>query len=158
MKPKKSGGQPNNTNNQKSMLPHIKRLANPEVILEMEVIRAMAGELTAGYTEDLGGDSELSTGERLLLGALTDLVTVRLSLLKDLLAFGTVAVDKKTGLRSMHASVEKMANFISCESRIIRLLGLRRRAKSTNDLERYLNEKKKQSEKEGTKNEEEKGR
>jgi hypothetical protein len=146
---KKIGAQPDNQNAAKSALPTIKRVQDGlPVPLKTEALMDLAGEMVRPFFEDLGGEAAVSTGERLLLGMLKDLITVRLAILQDLITHGAVSTDRQTGARGLQPAVEKLSTFIGTESRIVRALGIRRKPRSISDLDSYLIQKQEMGEKE----------
>ena len=141
---KKTGGQPGNQNAAKSASPTITRLLGGQPVpLETEDLRDLAKQIVAPYIEDLGGEENVGTGHRILLSGLTDLVTARLALVAEMAKRGPILKDQKTSAWDLQPGLQRLGHLVSVEARVIRMLGLRRKARKISDLESYIKSKQK---------------
>lgn len=141
---KKTGAQPHNLNAGKMPLPTLQRIKDGEPVpLTDEGLRDVAGEMVLPYVEDLGGDGNIGAGHRIIIGALTDLIHIRLTVMQQMMIRGAILQDLATGAWGLQPAVEKLSTFVSTEARLIRLLGLSRKPRRVSDLQSYIENKQK---------------
>jgi len=141
---KNKGGAPvGNLNRATSALPAMERLKKGKALpADLQRVLQMAQNESQGLIEHLGGQEVITHSELLLARAWRRAYQGELLIWNHILEGGSaILTDEAEGSWDLQPGVQRLAGLISVQHRILKTLGLERRAKNVNSLEAYVQSK-----------------
>jgi len=138
-KKKLTGGQPGNMNGNKSVLPALRRVMGGRALpSELKRVVLLAQGEADELIEDRGGADQVTAAERVLVGNWQSARLCELLIMDELFKRGSGIIDGEGKQWDLSLGMQRLAGFLSVQSRILKVLGISRKARPVRQLETYL--------------------
>ncbi len=138
---RKPGAQPGNLSSATSVLPALERLKKGKPLpAYLNRVITMAEIERQELIQDKGGPEIVTESEKLLTGAWKGARAGELLIWNHILGGAEAIQTEKDGTWDLMPGVQRLIGFLSVQARILKTLGLERRARNVKTLEQYVEE------------------